>query len=161
MDNEGPDNDEDELTSQASVPLEGWDKSPSPHQSPDMEGDSICHKQSFSELNASAGSSDNYEPSSPMASELEPVDNGKMAINETKPARKEHRAETKSKAHPAKPRTSKPAVSVPAAALKPLKKTKIAEFSEIANTEERTRQKELDLAVLRTCQSIVATEVRG
>ncbi|KAJ7872533.1 hypothetical protein B0H14DRAFT_3438924 [Mycena olivaceomarginata] len=144
VDNEGPDNDEDELTSQASVPLEGWDKSPSPRQSPNPEG-----------------SSDDYEPSSPVASELEPVDNGKMAINETKPARKEHKAETKPKAHPAKPRTSKPVVSVPAAALKPSKKTKLAEFSEIVKTEEKTRQKELDLAVLRTCQSIVATEVRG
>ncbi|KAJ7911266.1 hypothetical protein B0H13DRAFT_2328479 [Mycena leptocephala] len=41
------------------------------------------------------------------------------------------------------------------------KKTKLAEFSDIAKNEEKTRQKELELAQLRTRQQIKALEVKG
>ncbi|KAJ7451322.1 hypothetical protein FB451DRAFT_1409829 [Mycena latifolia] len=113
-----------------------WEQTPEP-------AERRMHKRTFSEINEEEGeaavSGDDYEPSSPVLSETEvlvpdEVESGgglKVKGNEA------HRK------RPAKPSTSKPAALAPTAAPKPSKKTKLAEFSEIAKSEEMTWQQEI------------------
>jgi hypothetical protein len=49
----------------------------------------------------------------------------------------------------ARPATSNPAAPTPPSAPRPSKKTKMGDFSDILKAEERTRQREIDLATLR------------
>ncbi|KAF8147407.1 hypothetical protein K438DRAFT_2027741 [Mycena galopus ATCC 62051] len=151
--------DVDDAASQASVPIDGWSRSPSPRQSPDPEGMSIGPKRSFTEVEDDPGSGDNYEPSSPTASEPVLVDvEGEAAdTTDAKPMAAAKRA----KKRPAKAATSAPADPAPTVAAKPSKKSKLVEFSEIAKSEEKSRQKELDLAGLRMRQTMKSTEVKG
>ncbi|KAJ7744853.1 hypothetical protein B0H16DRAFT_1889520 [Mycena metata] len=97
--------------------------------------------------------SEDYKPSSPSPSE--PITEGEGDDEEVVPTK------PKTKKRTAKPATSKRATPAPAPAAKATKKTKLAEFSEIAKTEEKTRQKEIELAILRTRREIAATEVKG
>ncbi|KAJ7728689.1 hypothetical protein DFH07DRAFT_998729 [Mycena maculata] len=144
----------DDTGSISSVPYDDWEATPEPDS----------RKRTFSEINSSedvdvAGSGDDYHPSSPTPSESGAVvqdEEAEEAEATVKPKGKEtHRKNA------AKPSMSNPAAPASAAAPKPSKKTKIAEFSEIAKSEEKTRQKELELAALRTRQQIRATEVKG
>ncbi|KAJ7445024.1 hypothetical protein B0H11DRAFT_2341698 [Mycena galericulata] len=148
----GEDDDDDDSTS--SVPLGDWARSPG--RTPEPEN----HKRNFSDIDDAedvegGGSGDDYQPTSPVASETEEVDPGVAAGMVKAKGEETHRKNA------AKPSTSKPAPAAPAAAPKPSKKTKMAEFSDIAKTEEQTRQKELELAALRTRQQIKVTEVKG
>ncbi|KAJ7154919.1 hypothetical protein C8R43DRAFT_1126303 [Mycena crocata] len=117
------------------------------------------HKRTFSEIDEEiAASGDDYKPSSPVPSESAPdVDDG----GESEDGKGKGKEKTQQKPNPAKPSTSTPAALPSAAALKPSKKTKVAEFAELAKNEEKTRQKELEFAALRTCQAIKSTEVKG
>ncbi|KAJ7623091.1 hypothetical protein DFH06DRAFT_1340404 [Mycena polygramma] len=100
---------------------------------------------------AAEGSQDNYEPWSPVLSEstvspppaeddppIAPTEELEVAAHDLdekkKKGQKTHHKD------PPKAATSKPAASAPAAdTSKPTKKTKLAEFSEIAKNEEKTR----------------------
>ncbi|KAJ7848144.1 hypothetical protein B0H14DRAFT_2583164 [Mycena olivaceomarginata] len=64
-----------------------------------------------------------------------------------------------SRKNPPKANKSDPATAV--AFPKPAKKTKLAEFGEIAKIEEKTQQKELELAAMRTRQVMKVVEVKG
>jgi hypothetical protein len=148
-----------------------WDTSPDP--------DSLRHKRTFSEIASNdeevlVGSGDDYEPSSPMISESglpaerdpkageqeeeEVQEDADEYEEDAKPKIKAKGKETHRK-NSAKPSKSTPAAAAPA--VKAPKKSKLAEFSDIAKSEERTRQKELELTALRTRQAIKATEVKG
>ncbi|KAJ7916580.1 hypothetical protein B0H13DRAFT_2448116 [Mycena leptocephala] len=130
-----------------------------------------ARKRSFQEFddegaNAAAGSGDDYLPSSPTPSESAPAvasddaEDDDAGVDEPKFKAKAKVTKTQPK-NSTKPSTSKPAAPVPAPAPKPAKKTKLAEFSDIAKNEEKTRQKELELAQLRTHQQMKTTEVKG
>jgi hypothetical protein len=140
---------------------------------PPLSPDPRTYKRNFDNAFADeeqlTGSGDEYHLSSPVASESAPPDHeeeegeqreeqddedGEVETHEGKKQKKQRK-------QPAKPSTSTPAVSTPAVAPKAAKKTKIAEFSEIAKSKERTRQKEIELATLRTCQQMKAVEVKG
>ncbi|KAJ6615359.1 hypothetical protein B0H10DRAFT_2220394 [Mycena sp. CBHHK59/15] len=142
---------DDEGTS--STPFKDWERTPCHTPEPEM------HKCSFSEIDdeAAAGSGNDYEPSSPITSEMGLLDD-EAETGEAKIKAKDKETDRR---NPAKPSTSTPAAPVPAVTPKASKKTKIAEFSEIAKDEEKTRQKELELATLWTRQAIKATEVKG
>ncbi|KAJ7939056.1 hypothetical protein B0H13DRAFT_2301266 [Mycena leptocephala] len=145
----------------SSIPIEDWETSPEPP----------ARKRSFEEFddegaNAAAGSGDDYLPSSPTPSESAPAvasddaEDDDARVDEPKVKAKAKATKTQPN-NSAKPGTSKPAAPVPAPAPKPAKKTKLAEFSDIAKNEEKTRQKELELAQLRTHQQMKTTEVKG
>lgn len=151
--------DVDDAASQASVPIDGWSRSPSPRPSPEPEGMSVGQKRFFTEIEDDGGSGDNYEPSSPTASEPVPVDMEDDAVDTTDA--KPIAAAKRTKKRPAKAATSAPAAPAPSIAPKPSKKSKLMEFTEIAKSEERSRQKELDLAGLRMRQTMKTTEVNG
>ncbi|KAJ7132027.1 hypothetical protein C8R44DRAFT_871028 [Mycena epipterygia] len=144
---------------------------------PTPEPPSPRPKRTFSELasndeDAGVGSGDDYEPSSPTISESalaaehdakadeneEEVGEGERDEGDGEPKIKAKGKETHHK-NSAKPSKSTPTAAAPA--VKVTKKSKLAEFSEIAKSEERTRQKELELTALRTRQAIKATEVKG
>ncbi|KAJ7790658.1 hypothetical protein B0H14DRAFT_3568945 [Mycena olivaceomarginata] len=149
----------DDAASQASVPIDGWSRSPSPRQSPDPEGMSVGQKQSLTEVEDDTGSGDNYEPSSATASEPVPVD---VEANTAHTAGAGPVAAAKrAKKRATKAATSAPADPAPTVAPKPSKKSKLIEFSEIAKSEEKSRQKELDLAGLRMRQTMKTTEAKG
>ncbi|KAJ6479784.1 hypothetical protein C8R45DRAFT_1216264 [Mycena sanguinolenta] len=133
----------------SSILLDGWDMSPSPRQSPEPDSETSKHKRSFSEIDELVGSGDDYEPSTHPDSE--PID------EEETPAVENTKEDTK----PAKTRPAKPSTSAPAASLRPAKKTKLADFNEIAKVEEKSRAKELEVAALRTRHMMKATEVKG
>ncbi|KAF8174850.1 hypothetical protein K438DRAFT_1848511, partial [Mycena galopus ATCC 62051] len=88
-------------------------------------------------------------PSAHAESEPIDLDDEQTAASDTKPV----------KTRPPKPSTSKPAAA-PTVSSRPTKKSKLAEFSEIAKSEEKSRHKELDLAALKTRQLMKTTEVR-
>ncbi|KAJ7878940.1 hypothetical protein B0H13DRAFT_2544002 [Mycena leptocephala] len=145
----------------SSIPIEDWETSPEPP----------ARKRSFEEVddegaNAAAGSGDDYLPSSPTPSESAPAvasddaEDYDAGVDEPKVKAKAKATKTHPK-NSAKPGSSKPAAPVPAPAPKPGKKTKLAEFSNIAKNEEKTCQKELELAQLRMCQQMKTTEVNG
>jgi hypothetical protein len=159
---EEEDDDDDETSS---IPIDGWEATP--HSSPEP----TAHKRPFKEFEddegagAAAGSGDDYMPSSPPPSEsAPPVASDVAEDDDAETGERKVKAKT-TKTRPrnsAKPATSKPAAPESlAAAPKPTKKTKLAEFSDIAKNEEKTRQKELELAQLRTRQQIKALEVKG
>ncbi|KAF7351922.1 hypothetical protein MVEN_01154000 [Mycena venus] len=148
----------------SSVPFEDWEHTPGHTPEPDSR------KRTFYELDidddgAAMGSGDDYEPSSHPASESVPVvvsdDEDEDDDDEAEAPKTKGKTAKAHRKKPAKPATSKPAAPAAAAAPKPSKKTKIAEFAEIAKEDERTRQKELELATLRTRQQMKATEVKG
>ncbi|KAJ7852184.1 hypothetical protein B0H14DRAFT_3137175 [Mycena olivaceomarginata] len=150
----GQEGDDDDETS--SNPIDGWEDTP--RASPE----STSHKRLFEEFDddsdgaeAVPGSNDDYLP---------PVANDKAEDDDAEIVERKVKAKT-TKTRPrnsAKPATSKPAAPPSlAAAPKPTKKTKIVEFSDIAKNEEKTRQKELEVAQLRTRQQIKAIEVKG
>ncbi|KAJ7435296.1 hypothetical protein B0H11DRAFT_1937702 [Mycena galericulata] len=150
---EGEEEDDDD-DGTSSVPLGDWERSPG--RTPELE----TYKRNFSDIDDAEdvegrGSGDDYEPTSPVASETEEVDPGVAAGMVKAKGEETHRKNA------AKPSTSKPAPAAPAAAPKPSKKTKMAEFSDIVKTEEKTRQKELELAALRMREQIKVTEVKG
>jgi hypothetical protein len=147
----------DDGASEASIPLPGWNDTPSPRHSLGPDGPSVGKKRALSELDNGVGSGDDYEPSSPVASESEPVDD---ADTDAKPIIAAVAAKPEPKTRPAKAATSTPAAPAQVVAPKPSKKTKLAEFSEIAKTEEKSRQKELELATLRTRQAMKTAELR-
>ncbi|KAJ7677409.1 hypothetical protein B0H14DRAFT_2656078 [Mycena olivaceomarginata] len=135
-----------------SVAFTDWAPSPPPERG--------SRKRRFDDLDddgAAAGSGDDYKTSSPDASESGLPDDDVPALVEQKGKGEQAKPQKK----PAKPSTSKPAVAAPAASVKPSKKTKLAEFGDIVKNEEKTRHKELDLAALRTCQAIAATEANA
>ncbi|KAJ7081709.1 hypothetical protein C8R44DRAFT_894942 [Mycena epipterygia] len=112
----------------SSIPISDWDETPRHIPEPDSR------KRSFSELDEelAVGSGDNYIPSSPVPSET-----AVELIDETEP--KEVRVKAKGKEmqrkNPEKPNTSTPAAPAPTVAPKASKKTKLAEFSEIAKKQ--------------------------
>ncbi|KAJ7699412.1 hypothetical protein B0H16DRAFT_1749446 [Mycena metata] len=166
----------DELAGDDGTPgvlIDDWEPTPPP--SPRPRG----HKRAFDETD-DAGSGDDYRPMSPVASESAPAamddeeeeedgggqgdddDKGEGETGERK--KKVKKVKPKGKTNrktPAKPTASTPAVATPSVAPKAAKKTKIAEFSEIAKSEERTRQQELEFATLRTRHQMKAMEVKG
>lgn len=160
---EGEDENDDDGTS--GTPIE-WPTTPEP--------ETLKLKRTFDEINNDEGSNDNYHPSSPVPSESGPVlavdDDDDNALTEELDAHPDE-PEVKGKGgkrkgtqrkNPPKPGTSKPAGPAPtAAASKPAKKTKLAEFSDIAKLEEKTRQRELELAQLRTRQAMSTMDVKG
>jgi hypothetical protein len=155
------DNDDEE------VPIPGWDHSPG--RTPEPES----RKRTFSESAEDQASCDDYFPSSPVLSESALFDDDTGGVQgaedgadeggkdqKGKGKTKEKKTHTIAKKNPAKPTAS--TLAAPAAtAPKPSKKTKLVEFSEIAKSEEVTRQKEIELAGLRTSQAVKAMEVRG
>ncbi|KAJ6611009.1 hypothetical protein B0H10DRAFT_2437733 [Mycena sp. CBHHK59/15] len=128
--------------------ISGWNKSPTPEPRK--------RKYSFSELGEEAGVGSDYKTSSPVPSK--PMDDDEPNVDDEdlsgkgKKPKKTHR--------PAKPSTSTPAPP-PIVAPKPVKKSKLAEFGDIAKQEELSHQKALELASLQTQQAIKATEIRG
>jgi hypothetical protein len=121
-------------------------------------------KSEFDDDGAGPGSGDDYMPTSPTALESgDAAPEGDEAVDgeEEKEGRKKGKKAHAHPKNPAKPSTSKPAQPTAAAAPKPSKKTKMTEFSEIALSEEQTRQKAMDLALLRTRQQMHSTQVRG
>ncbi|KAJ7131795.1 hypothetical protein C8R43DRAFT_1239642 [Mycena crocata] len=143
--------DPDEDNADSDAPIE-WERTPGHTPEPEPR------KRAFSELDDEAGSGDDYEPSSDLVSESAPIDVDDDKDDDVADAKKQPTTHRK---NPAKPSTSKPAAPAPTTAPKPAKKTKLAEFGDIAKTEEKTRQKELELAALRTRQNIKTTEVKG
>ncbi|KAJ7775303.1 hypothetical protein B0H16DRAFT_1756520 [Mycena metata] len=149
---------EEEEDTASSVVIDGWDETPPPPKR--KFADFV-----FDDDVATPGSEDNYSPSSPVASESAgapmPVDDEEEDVEDApKQKSKTPKAEETRRKTNAKPSTSTPALPIPTA-VKPSKKTKITEFSELAKNEEKTRQKELELAALRTRQQMKATEVKG
>ncbi|KAJ7733060.1 hypothetical protein DFH07DRAFT_968147 [Mycena maculata] len=155
--------DDDDISMSGSI---DWATTPEP--------DSLRHKRTFSEITSDGGdadlqdtelrgSDDNYTPSSPRPSESTPAaptkkagddeDKGSDEVDE--PKMKGKGKETHHTTTSAKPSKSTPAAPTTA---KSSKKTKIVEISK---SEERTRQKEIELTALRTRQAIKATEVKG
>ncbi|KAJ7309471.1 hypothetical protein DFH08DRAFT_823413 [Mycena albidolilacea] len=104
--------------------------------SPEPEGMSLGQKRSFTEVEDDGGSDNNYEPSSPTASEPVPVDMEDDVVDTT---------DTKPPLRPALPP----------------KKSQLLEFTEISKSEEKGHQKELDLAGLRMRQTMKMTEVNS
>ncbi|KAJ6605988.1 hypothetical protein B0H10DRAFT_1956975 [Mycena sp. CBHHK59/15] len=159
MDDNGDEDAEEEVDEDgtSSAPLSHWEPTPEP--------DTRClGKRSFSEIDDEAGedgvagSGDDYDPSSHMISEsallddlAEPDDLEKVKGK----SQETHRKNT------AKLSTSTPAATPASFAPKPAKKSKIAQFSEIAKNEEKMRQKEIDLASLRTRQAIETTAIKA
>ncbi|KAJ6552893.1 hypothetical protein B0H19DRAFT_1155192 [Mycena capillaripes] len=160
--------DDDDHTS--GTPID-WSASPEP--------ETLQLKRTFDEINDDEGSNDNYQPSSPVPSESGPVlvndDNDDFATTEELSVQPDE-PEAKGKGgkgkggngkgtqrkNPPKPGNSKPAGPAPTAATsKPAKKTKLAEFSDIAKLEEKTRQREIELAQLRTRQAMSTMDVKG
>ncbi|KAF7372946.1 hypothetical protein MSAN_00501600 [Mycena sanguinolenta] len=151
----GPDSvvDVEDTTSDTSVPLDGWNTTPSPHHSPDPEGSTVGQKRSIEQVeDDGAGSGDDYELSSPGVSGTALVDDAEDEEKEDKEedAKDEGKPDAKPerKFRPAKAGSSTPAAPAPVVAPKPSKKSKVAEFSEIAKSEEKSRQKEIELATL-------------
>ncbi|KAJ7108895.1 hypothetical protein C8R43DRAFT_962832 [Mycena crocata] len=146
VDDVAPEEDEDD------VGLYSWPASPEPDS----------RKRTFSEIDEEiAASGDDFKPSSPVPSEsAADVDDGGES-EDGKGKGMETEKKTQRKPNPAKPSTSTPAALPSAAPPKPSKKTKVAEFAELAKNEEKTRQKELEFAALRTRQAIKTTEVKG
>ncbi|KAJ7775672.1 hypothetical protein DFH07DRAFT_952065 [Mycena maculata] len=148
--------DEDDTSS---IPFSRWGWEPTPEPDAGRLG-----KRSFSEINGEggedglAGSSDDYNPSSPVISESALLDDLAEPDNLEKVKAKGQEMHRK---NTAKPSTSTPTVTPAPSAPKPAKKSKIAEFSEIAKNEEKTRQKEIELASLRTRQAIETTAVKA
>jgi hypothetical protein len=158
----------------SSIPYDDWEHTPG--HTPEPE----ARKRTFNDMEddgAAVGSGDDYGPSSDIADSAPHIptpdndsddDMGLEHAQDTaddnndgdEPKAKSKGRKTHRKTF-AKPGTSKPAVPAPAAAPKLTKRTKVAEFAEIAKEDERTRQKELDLATLRTRQQMKATESRG
>ncbi|KAJ7107037.1 hypothetical protein C8R44DRAFT_885708 [Mycena epipterygia] len=165
-DNEIAPEGQNDLDTSSPAPFPGWDATPG--HTPEPE----AHKRSFSEMDDAAGSGDDYQPSTHIPSELDPLDgdddeagSGDRKVDDEEEETgagkvKAKKNETHHK-NAAKPSTSTPTAALTSSASKPSKKTKIAEFSEIAKGEEKTRQKELDLATLRTRHAITSTEVKG
>ncbi|KAF8144875.1 hypothetical protein K438DRAFT_569258 [Mycena galopus ATCC 62051] len=156
----------------SSVPYEDWEPTPEPD----------ARKRTFDDFEdegAAADSGDDYDPSSDVISEsVLPIDDPDVDVNvmeedegegevqddSSEEVREEKPKRGKSgRKNPAKPARSKPAVpaAAAAAAQKPSKKPKIAEFADIVKDEEKTRQKELELATLRTRAQMKLTEVKG
>ncbi|KAJ7342722.1 hypothetical protein DFH08DRAFT_938129 [Mycena albidolilacea] len=130
-----------------------------PCQSPDPEGMSMGQKRSLIEVEDDTGSGNNYEPSLPTALEPVPVD---VEADTARIAGAGPVATAKcAKKRPAKVATSAPTDPVPTVAPKPSKKSKLVEFSEIAKSEEKSCQKELDLARLRMRQTMKTMEAKG
>lgn len=163
---EGHTGEDDEGTS--SVPFD-WEPSPPPQMRGKKRAFEVSDDKEGKELQASE---DDYHPLSSVTSESAPVpvddgdegeeDGGKQKDDEE--VEVEGKKEKKKGTHrktPAKPSTSKPAAPTPSVAPKASKKTKLAEFSEIAKNEEQTCQKEIELATLRTRQQMKALEVKG
>jgi hypothetical protein len=130
--------------------ISGWNKSPTPEPRK--------RKYSFSELGDEPGVGSDYKTSSPVPSELMVDDGDKPDVDDEDISEKGKKP--KRTHRPAKPSTSIPAPP-PIVAPKPVKKSKLAEFGDIAKQEELSHQKELELATLRTQQAIKATEIRG
>ncbi|KAJ7099758.1 hypothetical protein C8R44DRAFT_888450 [Mycena epipterygia] len=150
---------QNDLDTSSPAPFPGWETTPG--HAPEPE----AHKRSFSEMDDAAGSGDDYQPLTHIPSELDPLDgdDGKVDDEEEETGAGKVKAK-KNETHrknAAKPSTSTPAAASTSSASKPSNKTKIAEFSEIAKGEEKTRQKELDLAALHTRHAITSTEVKG
>ncbi|KAJ6483496.1 hypothetical protein C8R47DRAFT_255954 [Mycena vitilis] len=124
-------------------------------------------KSDFEDDGAGLGSGDDYVPTSPAAVEADDVVLGGDEVgerDEEKEGGKTTKKAVKANAHlknPAKPSTSNPAQPAAPAAPKASKKAKIAEFGEIALSEEQTRQKSLDLALLRTRQQMQNAQIKG
>ncbi|KAK6969232.1 hypothetical protein R3P38DRAFT_3337144 [Favolaschia claudopus] len=148
----------DDNASASSVPLDGWDATPGHTPEPELKRGS--RKRRASEVDAT-GSGDDYEPSSDVESESAPPNVDKDDVGDADDDGEREEKPKPRRKNPPKPATSTPAVSAPSDAPKPTKKTKLAEFAEIAKEDERTRQKELELAALRTRQEMKSTEVKG
>ncbi|KAJ7028802.1 hypothetical protein C8F04DRAFT_1265556 [Mycena alexandri] len=117
-----------------------------------------------------AGSEDDCHPTSPVPSESAP-----LPINDDQEGEEgeegggrgaQHRGDGGGQMQRDDPpqdtcQTSKPAAPTPSVAPKASKKTKIAEFSEIAKNEEQIHWKEIELPTLRMCQQMKALEVKG
>ncbi|KAJ6616326.1 hypothetical protein B0H10DRAFT_2219541 [Mycena sp. CBHHK59/15] len=159
MDDDGDEDAKEEVDEDGtlSAPLSHWEPMPEPDTG-------RLGKRSFSKIDDKVGkdgvvgSGDDYNLSSPVISEsallddlAEPDDLEKVKGK----SQETHRKNT------AKLSTSTPTATPASFALKPAKKSKIAEFSEIAKNEEKTRQKEIDLASLRTRQAIETTAVKA
>ncbi|KAJ6473749.1 hypothetical protein C8R45DRAFT_1103433 [Mycena sanguinolenta] len=157
-----PNNAEDveDTPSETSVPIDGWNPTPSPRQSPGPDVKTVGRKRFIEEVDDGAGSGDDYEPSSPGASESVGID---VVADEAEEQAKDvdEAPKPEKKSRPAKASTSTPAAPVQAVASKPSKKSKVTEFSEIAKSEEKSRQKDIELATLRTRHAIKTTEVKG
>ncbi|KAJ7733589.1 hypothetical protein DFH07DRAFT_780603 [Mycena maculata] len=161
VDDDGDEDAEEEADEDntSSIPFSrwGWEHTPEPDTG-------HLGKRSFSEIDGEggedglAGSSDAYNPSSPVISELALLDDLAEPDNLEKVKAKGQETHRK---NTAKPSTSAPTVTPAPSAPKPAKKSKIAEFSEIVKNEEKTRQKEIELASLRTHQAIETTAVKA
>ncbi|KAJ7036773.1 hypothetical protein C8F04DRAFT_1181116 [Mycena alexandri] len=144
----GEEEEEEDDDGTSSIPLTGWSLSPRRRRlHPDV-----------------AGSGDLVTSDDEEAIEID-EEGTEVVVKETGKTRVEKdktpKDEKALRGRKPKPSTSIPAPPAPAVAPKPSKKTKIAEFSEIAKTEEKTRQKELELATLRTRQQITVTQTKG
>ncbi|KAJ7174751.1 hypothetical protein C8R46DRAFT_1347809 [Mycena filopes] len=179
--------DDDDNTSN---PIDGWSDSPSPRGSPQPTASKRKYRLTFDDDGAGITSADDYIPSSPVPSESaggvpaaiedEGPEEKKhvpvVVVDEEEEEEEEEdedvdvevvKKEKKSgvpkqqKGKTPKPSTSAPAIPTPAVAPRPSKKAKITEFSEIAKSEEKTRQREIELAALRTRHQIKTTEAKG
>ncbi|KAJ6626607.1 hypothetical protein B0H10DRAFT_1941628 [Mycena sp. CBHHK59/15] len=159
MDDDGDKDAEEEVDedSTSSAPLSHWEPTPEPDTG-------RLGKHSFSKIDDEAGedgvvgSGDDYDPSLPVISESALLDDLAEPDNLEKVKGKSQETHHK---NTAKLSTSTPAATPASFTPKPAKKSKIAEFSEIAKNEEKTRQKEIDLASLRTHQAIETTAIKA
>ncbi|KAJ7835772.1 hypothetical protein B0H13DRAFT_2678286 [Mycena leptocephala] len=141
----GQEEEEDDDDETSSIPIDGWEATPRTSPEP------TAHKRPFEELRTMKSLH------SPIASDVAKDDDAEMGGRKVKAKATKTRPRNS-----AKPATSKPAAPESLAAVpKPTKKTKLAEFSDIAKNEEKTHQKELELAQLRMRQQIKALEVKG
>ncbi|KAK7001486.1 hypothetical protein R3P38DRAFT_3327172 [Favolaschia claudopus] len=124
-----------------------------PGHTPEPDTRRARGKRTFSERD-NGGSGDDYEPSSDVESESAPQkveddDDGDGNLRKL------------TQRIPPKPAASAPADSAAANNPKATKKTRVAEFAEIAKEDEKTRQKELDLAALRTRHQMKVTDSKS
>ncbi|KAJ7164103.1 hypothetical protein C8R46DRAFT_1220612 [Mycena filopes] len=160
-------NDDDDASS---VLIDDWEPTPPP--SPRHHR----HKRTFAEIDndeAPAGSDDVASESAPAAKdededeedgggEGEDDDEGEKRVRKKRVKEVKEVKEVKPpRKTPAKPTVSTPAVPTPSVAPKAAKKTRMAEFSEIAKDEERTRRQEIELATLRARLQMKTIEVKG
>ncbi|KAJ7892478.1 hypothetical protein B0H14DRAFT_3684921 [Mycena olivaceomarginata] len=152
---DGAEEEEEENDNDAG-PIE-WEPTPEPE----------TRKRTFSEV----GSDADYAPSissplpTPGAGAGDNGDNDETPVVLEAPVDSVSDSDAKQKKpaprkNPAKPRTSKPSTAAPADA-KPAKKSKLAEFSDIAKAEEQTRKQELEVAALRARQAMKIADVKG
>ncbi|KAJ7182291.1 hypothetical protein C8R43DRAFT_1115935 [Mycena crocata] len=149
---DAPREEEEDDEDDAGTPISNWNPDDSPRASSEP-----TRKRSFSEIDdeIARGSGDDYNPSSPPRSE--PMLDKTADVDENP----EDKKKTHQRKNPPKPNTSTPALPTSTTTSKPSKKTKLAEFSELAKQEEKSRHKELELAALRTRHAIKSTEVKG